>query len=138
MCQGSAMRRALYVIALLALGLPAATGCARSTEAAERQDTGGLPDGDPALAKRLVADGALLVDVRTPAEFASLHLDGAKNVPVDTLDDGVEEIAALVADKNAPIVVYCRSGARSARAKERLVAAGYTKVTNLGGIDAWR
>jgi phage shock protein E len=133
--------RTLALLGCLVVGLPAISGCARGSEAAERQladgSTDGLPDGDPVLAKRLVAEGALLLDVRTPAEFASRHLDGAKNVPVDALADGVDEIAALVADENTPIVVYCRSGARSARAKKHLVAAGYRQVTNLGSIDDW-
>lgn len=84
-----------------------------------------------AEAHRLVSDGATLLDVRTPAEFSSRHLEGAVNVPVDEVGARLEEIP-----RDRPVVVYCRSGARSARAAEELRAAGYT-VHDLGSIDAW-
>jgi len=97
-----------------------------------------LPDRDPALARRLVAGGAVLLDVRTPEEFAGRHLDRAVNIPVADLDGRMSEIDKLTGgDKQKPIVVHCQAGPRAARAKEKLLAAGYTQVTNLGGIDAW-
>lgn len=84
-----------------------------------------------AEAHELVANGAQLVDVRTPNEFASGHLDGAINIPV-------ADIAARQAqlDKGAPVVVYCRSGARSARAASVLKGDGFD-VHDLGPISAW-
>lgn len=134
---------------LLALVALVPWGCSRGSDPMQRSDGAqngspdgdgaqrGLPDGDAELARRLVGEGALLLDVRTPDEFADRHLDGAKNVPVDALADGVDEIDALVKDKTTPVVVYCKSGGRAARAKKMLLAAGYTQVTNLGGIDDW-
>lgn len=82
-------------------------------------------------ARTLVAAGATLLDVRTPAEYAGGHLDGAMNVPVDEIEPRMSEIP-----RGQPVVVYCRSGARSARAASALRAAGY-EVHDLGSIDAW-
>jgi len=58
---------------------------------------------------QLVADGALLLDVRTPGEFADGHVQGALNVPVQVLESRIAEL-----DPARPVVVYCRSGNRSA------------------------
>lgn len=94
---------------------------------------GGAPSTiDGATARSLVAEGALLLDVRTPGEFASGHVPGAQNVPVETLPAGA---AGLPTDK--PVVVYCRSGARSARAKGILLQSGFASVHDLGPISAW-
>jgi phage shock protein E len=84
-------------------------------------------------AHELVAKGALLLDVRTPGEFQERHLEGAVNIPVQELDRRLAEVGA----KDRPVVVYCRSGARSGRAKGMLEAAGFRKVVNLGPMSAW-
>ena len=98
----------------------------------------GLPDRDPALAHKLVSAGAVLVDVRTPEEYATRHLDGAVNIPVDALKGRLDEIDKLTGgDKNKPIVVYCQAGGRAGRAKTALVESGHGQVTNLGGIADW-
>jgi phage shock protein E len=83
-------------------------------------------------ARKLVADGALLLDVRTPEEFRDRHLDGALNIPVQELAGRVGELGA----KERPIVVYCRSGARSAMAAILMKKAGY-EVVDMGGIGNW-
>ena len=83
-------------------------------------------------AKRLVGAGALLLDVRTPAEFAGGHVEGALNIPVQVLATRLEEVGP----KEREVVVYCLSGGRSARAAGELRAAGYT-VHDLGGIGNW-
>jgi rhodanese-related sulfurtransferase len=106
---------ALLVISLAACD--ASGGAAASSRSAE--------------AHRLVSEGATLLDVRTPAEFSSHHVEGALNVPVDQVGARLSEIP-----RERPVVVYCRSGGRSARAAEELRAAGYT-VHDLGGIAAW-
>lgn len=79
-------------------------------------------------ARERVAKGALLLDVRTPEEFQAGHLPGAKNIPVQELDRRMAELA-----KWPSIVVYCRSGARSATAKGMLVRAGH-EVLDIGPI----
>lgn len=84
-------------------------------------------------ARKLVAEGALLVDVRSPDEFAAGHLAGARNVPVSELSTRLDELGA----KERSIIVYCRSGARSARAAGMLKRAGYSQVVNLGPMSAW-
>lgn len=86
-----------------------------------------------AEARRLVAEGARLVDVRSPGEFAGRHLDGALNIPVGDLPGRLSELGA----KDAPIVLYCASGARSGRAASFLRGAGYTRVSDLGAMGRW-
>lgn len=97
-----------------------------------------LPDGDSALAHRLVEAGALLLDVRTPAEHAERCLDNSTLIPHTELPARVQEVVdAQGGDKSKPIVVFCRRGGRAGMAKDVLLANGFTEVTNLGGIDAW-
>jgi rhodanese-related sulfurtransferase len=84
-------------------------------------------------ARELVAAGASLLDVRTPAEFADAHLPGALNIPVQDLQRRMRELEA----KERPIVVYCRSGNRSAQASQLLKGAGYTAVHDLGAMSNW-
>ena len=84
-------------------------------------------------AKKMVEEGAKLVDVRSPEEFQSGHLDGAINVPVAEL----EERLAEVGPKDQPVVVYCASGFRSARAARILDGKGFTHVADLGAMSSW-
>lgn len=72
-----------------------------------------------------------IIDVRTPQEFASQHVPGAINVPLDQLPNQVEELKELP----KPIVAYCRSGNRSGMAVAILKQHGITEVINGGGID---
>jgi phage shock protein E len=74
----------------------------------------------------------LLIDVRTPEEFASGHIDGSVNIPVEEMHGRLDDIPG-----DAPIVVYCRSGNRSAAAARILTDAGYAPVYDLGGIQDW-
>ncbi|MUL03279.1 rhodanese-like domain-containing protein [Aliivibrio fischeri] len=76
-----------------------------------------------------VEQGALLIDVRTPGEFDQGHLDGATNYPLNTVDKAFAKI-----DKDTPIVVYCRSGARSGKAMSYLKQVGFKEVYNGGGL----
>lgn len=74
-----------------------------------------------------------LLDVRTVSEFSSGHLEGAVNIDVAKLSSRLDEVPT---DKT--ILVYCRTGARSARASNLLVDAGYMDVYNMqGGITTW-
>ena len=76
----------------------------------------------------------IILDVRTAEEFAQNHIPDAINIPNETI--GSEELAELP-DKNQLILVYCRSGNRSKQASEKLVALGYTKIYEFGGINDW-
>lgn len=86
--------------------------------------------GEDALAK--VRAGATLLDVRTPEEFAEGSVPDAVNIPVQVLDGRLSEI-----DDDAPVVVFCRSGGRSATATAKLAGAGY-EVYDAGGIGNLR
>ena len=76
----------------------------------------------------------IILDVRTPEEFADKHIPNAINIPNEVI--GTEEIAELP-DKDQLILVYCRSGNRSKQASEKLVALGYTNIYEFGGINDW-
>ncbi len=76
-----------------------------------------------------------VVDVRTPGEYASGHLPGAHNVPLDHLDAALPALRAA-ADRGGLLLV-CASGARSARARERLAEHGVAAAGLTGGTDAW-
>jgi rhodanese-related sulfurtransferase len=84
-------------------------------------------------AKELVSQGALLLDVRTPAEFSTGHVSGAKNIPVQELATRMSELPP----KPRAIVVYCKSGGRSAAAASLLKNAGY-QVHDLGAMSNWQ
>ncbi|HEY5950109.1 MAG TPA: rhodanese-like domain-containing protein [Kofleriaceae bacterium] len=91
---------------------------------------------DPEAARKLIDGGAVVLDVRTEAEYAEAHLPNAVNIPVQQLATRLAEVDKLVAgNKSSPIVVYCSAGSRAAKAKTQLDAAGYANVTNGGGLD---
>ena len=74
-----------------------------------------------------------LIDVRTPAEYATGHIAGSINIPVEEIGSRLNEVS-----KDEPVVVYCRSGNRSNQAAQILDGAGYTGVYDLGGIQSWQ
>ncbi len=76
----------------------------------------------------LVQNGAVIIDVRTPGEYASGHIRGSVNIPLDRLQNNLSKL-----NKEKPIITCCASGMRSASAKSVLQAAGYTAVYNGGG-----
>ncbi|RXK52553.1 rhodanese-like domain-containing protein [Aquirufa rosea] len=76
-----------------------------------------------------------VIDVREEHEFDEFNI-GAQLIPLGELPERLDEIKA---DKDAEIIVHCRSGARSGRAKEYLTSEGYSNVRNLiGGMLAWQ
>lgn len=87
-------------------------------------------------AKEKIDEGnIILVDVRTQEEYDEKHIDGAILIPNETIADTQPE---ELSDKDAEILVYCRSGKRSSEAAEKLADMGYTNVYNiLGGISEW-
>jgi adenylyltransferase/sulfurtransferase len=86
------------------------------------------------LAERLKrGDKIHLIDVREPHELAISHIDGAQNMPLGMLAAHLGEL-----DSAQEIVLFCKSGTRSARALELLLSTGFRKVKNLqGGINSW-
>ena len=77
----------------------------------------------------------VLIDVRTPEEFAGGHVPGAKNVPLDQLAGRMGELGDPAA---CEVYVICQSGGRSARASQSLAAAGRRPVNVQGGTGAWK
>ena len=123
------------VIALLA-ALFLAASCSRGEPEKQAPPTAPRPGKDPAAAKRMIAEGATVIDVRSPDEFQSGHLPNAVNIPVDEFDQRLAEVDKLVGgDHGKAVVVYCARGSRAARAKATLDGAGYQRVVNGGGLD---
>ena len=131
---------AIAVTLMVAFGL--LVGCAFNT-AKNQMSSAGSDSGkaqsrviSAEQAKQLMDSGKpyILVDVRSADEYKAQRIDGAVLVPVD-------QIATLAAtklpDKSLPTIVYCQSGARSARAAQILAGLGYTNVYDMGGIMTW-
>lgn len=76
---------------------------------------------------------ARLIDVRSHHEFVSGHVDGAFNLPLDRFN---QEIQRVVPDKKTPVILYCRSGARSGHALGVMRQLGYEQVFNGGSVGA--
>ena len=74
--------------------------------------------------------GAILLDVRTPEEFADGHIPGSRNLPLSEL----ARIKEKIFEKDTPIFVYCHSGSRSQQAAAALKQMGYCNIKNIGGI----
>lgn len=87
---------------------------------------------EPASASTLDVAAAVVIDVRTPEEYATGHLEGALLLDITA---GELEAALPRLDPAATYLVYCRSGNRAGAAVELMRAAGFTDVTNLGSVD---
>lgn len=86
-------------------------------------------------AKALIEnEQAILVDVRTPREFVGGHISGAVSLPLDTI---AAKASKVLPDKEAGVVLYCLSGARSGSAARALARMGYQNVRNLGAMYKW-
>jgi rhodanese-related sulfurtransferase len=102
---------------------------------ASRLRSGGQSVG-PTDAVRLLNQGALLLDLRTQAEFDAGHILDARHVPQDQLASSVETLKKY---KDKVVIACCESGLRSGAGARVLQAQGFTKVVNLkGGLQAWR
>ena len=94
-----------------------------------------IPDSAPAVEAADTPhdpDVFVLLDVRSPEEYASGHLQGARNIPHDRIES---EIAAAVPDKSAQVILYCRSGRRADTALKAMRTMGYENVSNYGGLE---
>ena len=109
---------------LMMLGL---TGC-------NNENTYKQIDMDEAVVMMEEETDYIILDVRTPEEFAEKHIPGAVNVPNETIKS--KKIPELPKEDQL-ILVYCRSGNRSKQASEKLAKIGYTNVYEFGGINDW-
>ena len=120
----------MKVVAWLAPVVLAATvlaGCS-SSDAVEDVDV-------PQAAQMVEQGDVIILDVRTPQEFAAGHLPGAINIDVES-SDFAERVAGL--DESGETLVYCHSGNRSAVATDQMADLGFTDLADLqGGIEAW-
>jgi len=123
---------AVLVLALLGGCSPTATTAPAASGAAQRKQNLTAAEFS-ALTQQ---SGVTIVDVRTPAEFASGHLQGALNVDIEAADFDAR-VAAL--PKDGSYALYCRSGNRSGQALAKMNATGFPKVAHLvGGVVAWQ
>ena len=123
--------RNLILILVAALGF---TACGQQQNQGGTQAKGGDINVAEAAEKMKESD-VLILDVRTPREFAEGHIKGAKNININGADFDTQ-IDAL--SKDQTVVVYCRSGGRSARAMGIMQKKGFTEVYNMqGGVMAW-
>jgi rhodanese-related sulfurtransferase len=125
-------------LTVLALGLLAtfplvASGCGSDDDSAAAAEvaTTTAPAGDGAATD--AAADVIIIDVRTPEEFAQGHLDGAVNLDVE---GGEFEAGLADLDPAAAYSVYCRSGRRSAIAADVMAQNGFTEVTDLGSLES--
>jgi phage shock protein E len=119
------LHRVAFVSATLILPLLAACGSSASSDA----ESGSAASQDqPAVVS---SKDLVVIDVRTPSEFAEQRLDGALNINLQA-DDFVERISEL--DRNGNYAVYCRSGNRSAQAVAAMKTLGFTNVTDHGSV----
>ena len=129
------MHRALRTSLVVLVSLAATTLAAcSSTDTADAQSGSDLVSTvQPPQARSLIEDGARVIDVRTPEEFAAGHLAGARNIDVSAADFHAR-VGEL--DQDATYVLYCRSGSRAGAAADMMADMGFTDVVNAGGFDS--
>jgi rhodanese-related sulfurtransferase len=95
-----------------------------------------VPQISPGVARTLLkeqGDKAVLLDVREPWEYAQVHVEGARHIPMGQIPDRLGEL-----DPKGRYVVMCHHGGRSQQVAQFMMSKGYGQVANLsGGIDAW-
>lgn len=116
----SARTVALFLVAIMGI---AVAGCAGSAGSSVQKVGAGEAIG--------MLDSRVVIDVRTPEEFAAGHLAGAQNIDVEAAGFG-SKIAAL--DKGAAYLVYCHSGRRSGLAAAQMASAGFTDIVDGGAM----
>ena len=129
------MKRILIAVAA-ALCLAVLAGCAGGGDAqpAAETDTYRQVTQEEAQSMMESETDFVILDVRTPQEFAQGHIPNAVNLPLDDIGDNPP---AELPDPDQLIMVYCRSGNRSKTASEALASMGYTNVVEFGGINTW-
>ena len=126
------------VLTLLSLGCGAGSAAdGGKGSAVEMKQERKVVQVSAAEAQKMLAEeeGYILLDVRTPKEYADGHIPNAVNLPNETIG---KEPPTILSDKEQRIFVYCRSGRRSQDAAAKLAAMGYTNIVDFGGIMDWR
>jgi len=127
----------LLAIATLAACTAASSGGATASAAPKSESTAVYQQLTAKEAKARIdsGDALILLDVRTKEEYEAAHIEGAILIPNETITDKAQP--ERLPDLDAEILVYCRSGNRSKQTADKLVALGYTKVYDFGGIIDW-
>ncbi len=121
------MRKLLLITSLLfAAGLVSAVYWSEDAEADGIRKVAATPY----LLEKVKADEWLLIDVRSPQEYAEGHIPGAINMPHEQIDDYVEQLSDA---RDKPIIIYCRSGRRASIAMQMLEAEAFTDINHLEG-----
>jgi len=121
------MKRGIAITVALVALVAALTGCSGG---GSLPAAGNVSNTD---AQKVIDAGAVILDVRTPAEFEGGIIAGAQNIPLDELPAAVGTL-----DKGKPVLLYCATGNRSVTAMQILQQAGFKKVYNLtAGIAGW-
>ncbi len=111
------------------------TGCADASS--NSSSVSGSKSVNYVKAKELIINnGAIMVDVRTKEEYDDNHIEGAVSLPLDDINE--ETVKKIVKNKDDAMIVYCKSGVRSAKALEELNNLGYNNVYDLGSINNWK
>lgn len=126
------MIKKIICLAVMAVAMAAACGCAASAPAGQAGYRQVSADEAEKMMER--ETGYIIVDVRTQREYDEGHIPKAVCIPNETID---REPPALLPDKEQEIFVYCRSGRRSKEAAQKLAGMGYTNVVEFGGIRDW-
>ena len=126
------MKNKIVSLIILLLSLTAISGCSSKSDISVTEYTKITAE----EAKEMMdQDSSVIVlDVRTEEEYNTGHIEGAILIPNTEI---IEKAENILTDKSATILVYCRSGRRSALAAEDLAGLGYTNVYDFGGIIDW-
>ena len=124
------MKRVFMAVSVALMLIPLLVGCSGGDHTSTYEQI------TPAEAKALMdsEEGYVILDVRTPEEFAAGHIAGAILIPDYEIREKAESI---LTDKDQLILVYCRSGRRSKNAANELATLGYTNIKEFGGINDW-
>ena len=131
--------RQILLFAALAASLALLSGCALSKAKADTAED--MPDkaayqkiSAEEAYEMMVSQEVVIVDVRTPEEYDGGHIPNAILVPNESIGDDMPE---ALPDKEATLLIYCRSGRRSKEASEKLLKLGYKSIYEFGGIIDW-
>ena len=131
--------RQIFLFAALATSLALLSGCTQSkTKADTAEDMTGKVAYQKISAEdayeMMVSQEVVIVDVRTPEEYDGGHIPNAILVPNESIGDDMPE---ALPDKEATLLIYCRSGRRSKEASEKLLKLGYKSIYEFGGVIDW-
>lgn len=124
------MQKKLFLILSLTCTLIVMAGCSKKDDKSTHTTISAKE------AKKMMDENEdiIILDVRTEDEYQEGHIEGAILIPDNEITEKAEDI---LADKSETILVYCRSGRRSANASKELSDLGYTNIYDFGGINDW-